>query len=221
MRTVSRRTVRRGHRRHHIIGIMKGLAKWLVNLIVVFIVVIFLMAFLLPLFLGGQWIVVMSGSMTPALEVGGLVLVRPIDLDRIKVGDIIAYKAPPDPDISVAHRVIEIQGGFSPSFKTKGDANEEPDHYTVRSEHVKGKVDFHVPQAGYGVDRAGDFVRTSFGLGLLMGLPGALVIMTEVRNILSTLDPVKQRWRRQENQAKRCRKRMAAGSKERIYGRTW
>ncbi|PIQ07323.1 MAG: signal peptidase I [Candidatus Nealsonbacteria bacterium CG18_big_fil_WC_8_21_14_2_50_37_10] len=50
---------------------------------------------------------VLSGSMEPALKVGGLIVTKPEKLENIKVGDIIGFQTKPKTPI-VTHRVIDI-----------------------------------------------------------------------------------------------------------------
>ena len=159
---------------------------------------------------------ILSGSMTPALEVGGLALTWPVDPGTVKVSDVITYEAPADPDVMVAHRVIELLDGESLSFQTKGDANEEADSYIVEAEHVTGKVRFHIARLGYAIGYTRDLARTRLGFGLLLGVPGALIIAAELRNILIYLDPRKRRKKMREE---RERKRIEARRRGRLWSK--
>lgn len=115
---------------------------------------------------------VLSGSMEPALPVGGAVVIKPVDAAQVEVGDIIVFSLPGKERL-IAHRVISI--GYAPErlFHTKGDANEEPDIYTVPEEHVVGKVCFCVPYLGY----FSHFVRTPVGFLLTLCIPMLLLIV--------------------------------------------
>lgn len=89
-----------------------------------------------------------SGSMTPALHTGDVVIVAKMSADAIKLGDIIEYRQ--DKDTNVVHRVIGIEkSGQEKSFITKGDANAEPDANQVIGENVIGKVVFTIPKVGW------------------------------------------------------------------------
>jgi signal peptidase len=95
-----------------------------------------------------QFDAVLSGSMEPVLGVGGLVVIKPVDAQRVGIGDIIAFKLP-GIDTPICHRVIDVQQtNGSPSFQTKGDANEEPDINLVPAESVTGKEVFYLPYVG-------------------------------------------------------------------------
>jgi len=206
----------RRSRRYRRAEAIKGLLKRLGNVILVFVILALVLGLLLPFLAGGKWVMILSGSMTPALEVGGLALTWPVDPATVEVSDVITYEAPADPDVLVAHRVIEVVDGESVSFHTKGDANEEPDSYMVEAEHVTGKVRFHIPRLGYAIGYARDSARTRLGFGLLLGVPSALIIAAEVRNILSYLNPRKRRKKMREE---RQRKRIEARRRGRLWSK--
>jgi signal peptidase I len=97
---------------------------------------------------GWQYDAVLSGSMEPKLAVGGLVVIRPVDTQLLKTGDVISFKLP-DIKTPICHRVIKIEdttGGRV--FHTKGDANEEPDLNPVPAAAVKGMETFYLPYVG-------------------------------------------------------------------------
>ncbi|MDD5095607.1 MAG: signal peptidase I [Dehalococcoidia bacterium] len=184
--------------------------KWLGGIVLVVVVTTALLGFGLPYAAGAKWLTVLSGSMTPTLDVGGLVLVWPIDDGAIKEGDIIAFHPPTDPEVIVAHRVIEVRDTVPRSFQTKGDANEDADSYTVEAAAVVGEVRFHVAGAGRTADRIKDFAGSQWVFPVFLGLPGALIIASEMRTIASALDPRTRRSERwKEMEEKRRKKRRA------------
>ena len=114
---------------------------------------------------------VLSGSMEPELPVGGVVVIRPVDAAQIEIGDIIAFSVP-DNEKLTAHRVISIEYAPEKLFHTKGDANEEPDIYTVPAKDIVGKVCFCIPYLGY----FSHFVRTPIGFTLTLCIPLLLLL---------------------------------------------
>ncbi len=97
---------------------------------------------------GWEFDAVLSGSMEPALGVGGLVVIKPIDASQVETGDVISFKLP-GVDTPICHRVIDIQPTASGRvFQTKGDANEEPDINPVPADAINGKEVFYLPYAG-------------------------------------------------------------------------
>ena len=72
---------------------MKRALSWAVNIILIWLLVIVVAIFLLPLFGGWRFDAVLSGSMEPALHVGGVVLIKSVEPLNITTGDIIAYRS--------------------------------------------------------------------------------------------------------------------------------
>lgn len=102
----------------------------------------------IPRVTGGQALTVLSGSMTPGIPVGSVVVVRPVDPETLQVGDVVTYQVEPGRPIYITHRVVDIQRGPQTVFTFKGDANRVPDSAPVVSGQVRGKVWFHVPYLG-------------------------------------------------------------------------
>jgi signal peptidase len=148
------------------------------------IITIFLL-FYRPVSLAGDTLYepVFSGSMEPAIPVGGIVVIKPVDPETLKIGDIICFKL--TEPTSITHRIINI---IDLGFITKGDANEDPDQWIVKKENVIGKVILTVPFVGY----LGYFVRTPIGFILLIIIPASIIIIIEIRNIMKELKKQKQ-----------------------------
>ncbi|TET44413.1 MAG: signal peptidase I [Dehalococcoidia bacterium] len=156
---------------------MKRAFGWIVNIILVWLLVIVVALFLLPRFGGWRFDAVYTGSMEPELNVGGVVLIKPVEPLDIKPGDIIAYHSGEE---IVTHRVVEVvTDAGEPSFVTKGDANEDPDPLPAAATSVVGKVIFDVPYLGY----LAAFVKTRLGFVLTVILPGLAIIGLELKNM--------------------------------------
>lgn len=90
---------------------------------------------------------VLSGSMRPGIQPGDLAIVRPVPIDEIHVGTVIAYQPPNEPR-PVLHRVVELAGK---TILTKGDANNVADPWgkvTLKSGDVDRLVGV-VPKVGF------------------------------------------------------------------------
>ena len=90
-----------------------------------------------------------TGSMEPTIHKGSAIVVDPIAIDQIAVGDVIVFAAPTTGTMTV-HRVIKIEpGDAGPVFTTKGDANGGPDPWrlSVNGDHLQ-KVRLAVPVLG-------------------------------------------------------------------------
>lgn len=117
----------------------------------------------LPKLMGLAQIIVVSGSMEPAVEVGDLVVIR--EQDTYKVGDIVTYRSGGS---LITHRVISVEGT---SLVAQGDANNVADA-PVDLGQVEGRMVLRIPKLGYGAL----FLRTSKGL-ILTVFAGLLLIL--------------------------------------------
>ncbi len=100
---------------------------------------------------------VVSDSMEPTFYKGDLVVVKGVDTEDIKVGDIIVFYNPYR-NIPVVHRVIKIEKrGSVTYFYTKGDNNLTNPHSDqvsgiappIPEELVKGRVVKVIPKLGW------------------------------------------------------------------------
>ena len=102
---------------------------------------------------GSPFYVVSSGSMTPTLHVNDVILVQGnIPLDRIKIGDVIAFANPNDHGELIVHRVAQILNQNPLEIRTKGDANAGSIagiDLPITKENYIGKVAYVIPQIGY------------------------------------------------------------------------
>ena len=91
---------------------------------------------------------VLTGSMKPAYPPGSVVMVVPIPIDDVAVGDVVTYRIPVDDRRVVTHRVVKVvEPGV---IRTKGDANAARDPWTARLTGQRAwKVQASVPGAGY------------------------------------------------------------------------
>ncbi|NLA12499.1 MAG: signal peptidase I [Firmicutes bacterium] len=91
---------------------------------------------------------IVSGSMSPQIEMGDVVIVKREPDAGIKTGDIILFA---EEQMRITHRVVEIgadeAGG--PLYWTKGDANKNRDAAPVLPEQVVGTIVYTIPKAGW------------------------------------------------------------------------
>jgi len=154
--------------------------KVIYSIFIVFIVVVALLLIIsvFPITGNIKFMVVKSGSMEPAIKMGGLVMIKPAD--DYKINDIITSKNPKKPQELITHRVVNLEVIDGKTFyTTKGDANEDPDTRKVAKDEVMGKVLFDVPFIGYAVD----FAKRPLGFSLIIIVPAALIIIDEIKNI--------------------------------------
>lgn len=93
-------------------------------------------------------VVVASNSMLPKYSVGDIVLVKNIEINDIKQGDILQYQMD---NYTVIHRVKEIKYDKNNEiyFIMKGDNNKNVDLYPVYSKQILGKVKLNIKYLGY------------------------------------------------------------------------
>jgi len=92
--------------------------------------------------------IVLSGSMEPVINVGELVIARPISPEDIRAGDILMYASTSGKNI-ICHRVVSVEDTPSLRFVTRGDVNQLADPDPVLPSRVIGIVCFHAPYLGY------------------------------------------------------------------------
>ena len=101
---------------------MRLLTNLLANIILVLSILILLTLLVLPLYFQHKAAVVLSGSMEPAMQIGALAFTIDIEPEKVKVGDIIAFRLSEDSLFTTSHRVIEVMSMDSGLFfRTKGD----------------------------------------------------------------------------------------------------
>ena len=103
------------------------------------------------LLLGYRPVAVYSGSMAPVAGTGSLAIERAVAGSSVRVGDIITFGNPYRPGSLVTHRVAEILHARDGrvGYRTKGDANDHGDPWTIVLPQQVGQVQFVVPYAGY------------------------------------------------------------------------
>ncbi|KQO38262.1 signal peptidase I [Aeromicrobium sp. Leaf245] len=107
-------------------------------------------AVVVPRLVGATPYTVLTGSMRPALPPGTLVVVRPVEMDDISVGDTITYQLRSGEPTVVTHRVVGsgVRTDGTAVLTTRGDANQVSDARPVRQEQVRGRVWYAVPHLG-------------------------------------------------------------------------
>jgi signal peptidase len=165
-------------------GALWSLLSWSVVATAVVALLAALAIVLVPRVLGWQGVVVLSGSMEPALETGGVAFVEPKRADEVKVGDILTFRAPGNPRLMISHRVIGIsQATEGVMFQTKGDANTDADTRPVSAGQVIGTVRVDFPYLG----RVIDSLRSGDNYYLFIGIPAALLILSELWTVAREL----------------------------------
>ena len=188
---------------------MKRAGKWAGNIILGLVVCFVLFAVLVPSVFSGSLAIVRSSSMEPAMRAGALAVMLPVDTEDVKVGEIIVFDPPwdPDPDVTVSHRVIGVYDNGQLLFDTKGDALEQSDPYYVPAQSVHGKVLFSIPYLGYAANYALGYVRTWLGLVTLVCIPLAVLIGGAIRDVSRSQDVRLKRLNKRLERQRRWKRR--------------
>ena len=150
---------------------------------IVLVIIAGAIAFIAIPYFGNQALIVRSGSMEPTIGVGSIVVVRPSNY-LYGVGDIIAFRSEKNSKTNITHRVVSIErSGNQVTYKTKGDANEEADGWTVPQENILGKSYFILPAFG----KVLEFSKSKTGLPLLIIFPAVFVILLELFSIIKEI----------------------------------
>ena len=125
-------------------------ARWTILTVAGLIVLGLLIVSVGPKFLPYQALVVRSGSMSPTIPTGSIVFYHKEPADQVKVGQIIVFAEPNNPNVKVTHRVYRVETGPSGRFfLTKGDANGSPDDWQVPAVGTGWVAGFHLADVGY------------------------------------------------------------------------
>ncbi|WP_442543661.1 signal peptidase I [Arthrobacter sp. KN11-1C] len=160
--------------------VVRALVSVITTTVMVAAVAAFLFLAVGPRVLGYQTSTMLTGSMSPLINPGDVVVTVPVAVQNLKVGDIITYHIPVEDQRVETHRIIDlvVNSQGTATVRTKGDANNGADPWTATL--AAGQVDrqvFTVPYLGNAI-RA---LRDPMVLKVLMyGAPAALVVMVLV-----------------------------------------
>jgi signal peptidase I len=113
-----------------------------------------LAAAVVPLAFGLHTYAVRSGSMTPTIDTGDLVITRSIPPTEARTGDIVIFRDPEGSGRLISHRVRAIREHQGRSyFVTRGDANNAFERWSVLDSGSIGQVVYRLPKLGYALGR--------------------------------------------------------------------
>ena len=99
--------------------------------------------------LGMRGVEIKSGSMTPTIAVGSLVVSRSVHPLQVHPGQVVTFRDPALGQQLVTHRVVQVRRvGSRVDFVTKGDANVATEHWNVPVSGTLGREVFAVPGLG-------------------------------------------------------------------------
>ena len=109
-----------------------------------------LLAAVAPQLGGYRSFTVRSGSMTPAIETGDVVVTKPVSPLAARVGDVVTFVDPEGTGKLFSHRVQSVRAlGDEVAFVTRGDANTSTERWRVPADGSVGRVAYRIPKIGY------------------------------------------------------------------------
>ena len=108
---------------------------------------VFTLAYFVSGFFKYYAVAVATGSMTPNINVGDVVIVNQYkNYKDLEIGKVIAYKYHGIVVVHRLHEIMTVKGDYY--FYTKGDANESVDNYIIYPDMILGEVNFKIPYIG-------------------------------------------------------------------------
>jgi signal peptidase I len=93
---------------------------------------------------------VRSGSMSPTVPVGALVIATRAPAAQLGRGDVIVFQRPGRPGTMIVHRIYAVvQTPAGRAFMTKGDANQGPDDWVVAATGDGWRAEYSMARAGF------------------------------------------------------------------------
>jgi signal peptidase len=138
---------------------------------------------------GHPIMVVLSGSMSPAIKTGDLIVDNPVSTQGqsgLHVGQVITFYDQPGSRLVITHRIVAVlHRDGQLLYRTKGDANQTADATLRRPSTVIGTYAGKVPRGGYFLAN----LHKPIVLGLLLLAP-----------ILWFVGEPLRRWAREEDE---------------------
>lgn len=125
---------------------------------------------------------VASGSMTPAINTGDLIVdnsVTSAQAATLHAGQIISFResATGANSLVITHRIVAVLPGAAVAYRTKGDANNAPDLSTVAPTQVMGVYTARVPCGAYVIST----LHQPLTFVVLIMIPVVYLVEEEVR----------------------------------------
>lgn len=166
------------------------------------IIAVLLLISIFPITGNYRVMVVLSGSMEPAIGTGSIVVVKPNKSVEggppvYEVGDVVTFGKISKADTPVTHRIVEVkQMNGQNVYTTKGDANNAPDPKEITASEIAGKELFTIPYIGYAISAA----KKPWGFAALIIIPALIIIFDEVKKIRNEMMKIRNKKKDQNPQ---------------------
>lgn len=132
--------------------------------------------------------IIVSPSMVPTIKINDAIIVKRVDNDKYKVGDIITFlgKDGRYSGMTITHRIVGKQNLSKNEsvYTTKGDNNNSIDPVSVTTDSIYGKVLFKIPKVGY----IGNFFSKPINYFLCLLIPSMIFILYDVGRIFNVMN---------------------------------
>ena len=140
-----------------------------------------------PSFLGFKTFTIITGSMSPNIEVDDIVITKEVRANELNRDDIISFK---NGENTVTHRIVDIQETEKGRiFTTKGDENDVSDLERVRYDQIEGKYIGRIPKAGIIME----YFKNKYVFGGIVALLGICYVIQNKRIEKKTERKIKRR----------------------------
>lgn len=135
---------------------------------------------------GYRSLTVRSGSMTPAIETGDVVVTKSISPLAARVGDVVTFVDPEGTGKLFSHRVQSVRAaGDEVAFVTRGDANTSTEHWRVPAGGSIGRVAYRIPKIGYALS----WIDSGLARLALIAIPALLLLWAAIVRIWRPQEP--------------------------------
>ncbi len=132
--------------------VLASAARWATRALLLTAVLAITVLAIGPRVLGYQTLTMLTGSMSPGIDPGDIVITTPLDVTDVTEGMVITYHIPIDDHRLVTHRVIAVDTApdGTVTVTTQGDANTAPDPWqAVLEGDTAHQVRAVIPEAGH------------------------------------------------------------------------
>lgn len=153
----------------------RRITSWATTALIVAAVAVFVFLAIGPRILGYQTVTMLTGSMSPGINPGDVVVSMPAAVSELAIGDIITYHIPVEDQRVETHRIVErtVTEDGRTEVRTKGDANSHADPWLAT---LQGQTVYRhaatIPHLGTAI-RA--LRAPAVSMTLMYAVPGLLV----------------------------------------------
>lgn len=127
-------------------------------------------------------LIVESPSMTPTFKTGDMIIIKKVDVTKLKVGDVITFHTIINNEYALnTHRIVKIdEMNGARSYTTKGDNNAMADTHVISDGDIVGKYVFKLSKLG----KLMKLLSSSTGFLLIIVLPMLCFFVYQVYHLI-------------------------------------